>query len=98
MSEERSVFDSIMQGMEEAIAHVEGKDVGARVTEYSDMDIKAIRKKCHMSQSTFAQEFGFSVNTLKHWEQGNRKPAKSAMALLKIIDNDPEYALQALAR
>ncbi len=30
--------------------------------------------KARMTQEEFAGRFGFSVNTLRHWEQGKRQP------------------------
>ncbi len=32
------------------------------------------RAKLDMTQEEFAGRFGFSVNTLRHWEQGSRQP------------------------
>ena len=38
------------------------------------LDVRAIRGKTGLTQEAFAQRFGFSVNTLRHWEQGRRYP------------------------
>ncbi|VXB67488.1 hypothetical protein ENHYDAX1_40001 [Enhydrobacter sp. AX1] len=43
-----------------------------------------------MSQSQFAKSLGISVNTLKSWEQGQRKPSGSAQVLLKLLGKKPE--------
>jgi DNA-binding transcriptional regulator YiaG len=37
-------------------------------------DIKAIRQKLGLSQSAFANRFGFSVRTVQQWEQGRSVP------------------------
>ena len=37
-------------------------------------DVKTIRAKLDMTQEEFAGRFGFSINTLRHWEQGRRVP------------------------
>jgi putative transcriptional regulator len=39
------------------------------------LDVRAIRTRLGMTQQEFAMRFGFSINTLRHWEQGlrNRK-------------------------
>ena len=42
-----------------------------------------------MSQHIFAARFGFSVNTLRHWEQGNREPEGPARAYLLVIARAP---------
>ncbi len=67
---------SLCQGLEEALAYAQGT---ADTTRYrihvpTDIDVKAIRAKSNMTQQEFAQEFGFSINTLRHWEQGRRVP------------------------
>jgi putative transcriptional regulator len=49
-----------------------------------------------MTQEAFAQRFGVSVNTLRHWEQGKRYPEGPARTLLKVIDREPEAVIMAL--
>ena len=90
-------FDKISKGLEEAIAYAEGKTEGAIVTEYSPLDIKAIRQKSGLSQAKFAKEYGFPVDTYKKWEQGQRKPNRTAMVLLKVLDKRPDAVEEALA-
>jgi putative transcriptional regulator len=34
------------------------------------IDVKAIREKQGLTQQAFAARYGFSINTLRHWEQG----------------------------
>ena len=71
-----TVADSIRRGLNEALAYAEGKaDANAyRVHVPERIDVKAIRTKLDMTQEEFAGRFGFSVNTLRHWEQGSRQP------------------------
>lgn len=57
--------------------------------EYSISPV-SIRKKSNLSQSQFAQALGISVNTLKSWEQGQRKPSGSAKVLLSLLAKRPE--------
>ena len=49
-----------------------------------------IRHKANLSQSQFARAIGISVNTLKSWEQGQRKPCGSARVLLDLLAKRPE--------
>jgi putative transcriptional regulator len=49
-----------------------------------------------MTQEEFAGEFGFSVNTLRHWEQGKRQPEGPARAYLLVIDRAPKTVQKAL--
>jgi len=69
-----NAFDSIKQGLDEAIAFSKGNKAKAVVHEFSPVDVKNIRAKIGMSQNEFASAFGISVSTLRHWERGDRTP------------------------
>ena len=45
----------------------------------------------------FAALFGAGVHALRNREQGRRTPEGPARALLKVIEQEPEAALRALA-
>ena len=49
-----------------------------------------------MTQEEFPHTFGFSVNTLRHWEQGKRYPEGPARSYLKVIDREPQAVKRAL--
>src|SRR3982750_452317 len=68
------------------------------VTRLRDIDVAAVRRKLHLSQVRFAPRFGFAVATLRHWEQGNRKPRGCALALLHVIAYHPAVATRAILR
>ena len=61
------------------------------------IDVKAIRKKMGLSQSSFANNFGLSVYALRNWEQGKRQPDPAARAYLKIIEKVPDIVSKVLA-
>ncbi|MGA2042950.1 MAG: helix-turn-helix domain-containing protein [Roseiarcus sp.] len=92
------VADGIRRGLEEALAYAEGTaDVsryGVHIPE--DIDVKAIRAKLDMTQEEFAGRFGFSINTLRHWEQGRRVPEGPTRAYLLVIDRNPKAVQKAL--
>jgi len=92
------VADSIRRGLEEAVAFVNGeadlKDYRVHVPK--TVDVKAIRAKLDMTQEEFAARFGFNLHTLRHWEQGLRRPEGSARAYLVVIDRDPKAVQKAL--
>ena len=92
------VADSILRGLEEAAAYVKGtadtSRYGVHIPE--DIDVKAIRAKLEMTQEEFAGRFGFSINTLRHWEQGRRIPEGPTRAYLLVIDRDPKAVQKAL--
>lgn len=93
-----NVADSIRRGLNEALAFAEGKaDATAyRVHVPERIDVKAIRAKLDMTQEEFAGSFGFSVNTLRHWEQGSRQPEGPTRAYLLVIDRAPQAVQKAL--
>ena len=94
----KAVESSILRGAREALAFVKGEtDVKKyRVHIPHEIDVKRVRKKLGMTQSEFAKEFGFSVDTLRHWEQGRRMPDGPARAYLKVIDHAPKAVAKAL--
>ena len=89
-------FDSIKQGLNEAIDFSEGKCPKAIVHKFSAVDVKNIRKTMGMSQTEFASAFGISVSTLRHWERGDRVPQGPALVLLNIVKKEPQAVLKAL--
>lgn len=51
-----------------------------------------------LSRQEFAQRFGLDVRALQDWEQGRRVPDRVALALLTVIDHEPEAVVRTLAR
>ncbi len=92
------VADSIRRGLQEAVAYAEGKaDANAyRIHVPEKIDVKAIRMRLDMTQEEFAGRFGFSVNTLRHWEQGSRQPEGPTRAYLLVIERAPKAVQKAL--
>ena len=89
----------ILDGLSEALAHAKG-ELGAREVpvRIPDMiDVRLIRSSLGLSQTEFAMRFGFSVDTVRNWEQAKRVPNAQARALLKIIENEPDAVKRALA-
>lgn len=91
-----NVFDSIKQGLDEAVEFSKGKQKKAVVHEFSPIDVKNIRANVGMSQNEFASAFGISVNTLRHWERGDRTPHGPARVLLNVVAKEPQAVLKAL--
>lgn len=61
-------------------------------------DIRAIRKQRGLSQEAFAARYGFSVETIRNYEQGHRQPTGPTRVLLRVIAAEPEAVERALAR
>ena len=91
-------FDSIKQGLDEAIEFSKGKKGKAVIHEFTAVDVKKIRAKIGMSQSEFASAFGISVSTLRHWERGDRTPHGPALVLLNVVAKEPKAVLKALTK
>jgi putative transcriptional regulator len=90
-------FNSIKQGLTEAIEFAQGQTSKAVVHEFAPLDIKAVRAKVGMTQTEFATTFGISLGTLRHWERGDRRPQGPALVLLNVVAKEPEAVLRALS-
>jgi len=94
----KKVAERLERSLQQAIAYLDGTaDLSQyRVHVPKEIDVRAIRKKLKMTQEVFAAEFGFSVNTLRHWEQGKRIPEGPTRAYLLVIDRAPKTVQKAL--
>ena len=90
-------FESIRQGLNEAIGHVKGEQAGVGVWRPAPVDVAAVRGRMGFTQAQFAARFGVSVATLRHWERGDRSPQGPALVLLNLIDRDPAGVLRTLS-
>jgi putative transcriptional regulator len=90
----------ILDGLNEALLHSQGEPSDAkayRVLIPDMIDVKAVRSKLGLTQAEFAIQFGFKLDTVRNWEQAKRVPEAPARALLKIIENEPQAVMRALA-
>ena len=89
----------IIDGLIDAVDHANGGLVGVRerrVCIPDSIDVRAIRQRLGLTQQQFALQFGFSLATLRNWEQGTRVPPGSSRVLLTVIDRAPEAVRKAL--
>jgi putative transcriptional regulator len=61
-------------------------------------DVKAIRQRLGLTQEAFAARYGFSVETIRNYEQGHRRPTGPARVLLRVIATEPDAVTRALVR
>ena len=61
-------------------------------------DVRAIRRQLGLTQAQFAARYGFSLETIRNYEQGHRRPAGPARVLLKVIASEPDAVTRALQR
>lgn len=89
----------IVAGLREAISYAKDEPSQVKVSRYNipdNIDVKKLREGLGMSQPEFALRFGFSLGTLRQWEQGRRYPDGPARVLLTVIAHSPEQVKQAL--
>src|SRR4051794_9502059 len=91
----------VIAGLRDAIAFAKGDQSRARVVQYNvlqSIDVKKLREGLGMSQPEFALKFGFSLGTLRQWEQGRRSPEGPARVLLTVISHSPGAVKKALEK
>ena len=93
-----SAYDSIKQGLSEALAFAEGKEDGVRSyqVEVPAVDVAAIRASTGLSQGAFARSIGVAKGTLLNWEHGRRHPTGPAQVLLAMIAKKPSLVREML--
>lgn len=93
-----SAYESLMQGLNEALGHAQGKETGAVVhqIEVPTVDVAAIRASTGLSQSAFARSIGVAKGTLLNWEHGRRHPTGPAQVLLAMIARKPSLVSELL--
>lgn len=88
----QTVGESIIEGLQQAIAWTRGENDNVRVTlvRLPEIDVKEVRKKMGLRQAQFAARFGFPPATLRNWEQGRSRPDTPTRVLLAVIAKHPE--------
>ncbi len=94
----RKVARSIHRGLTQALGYAkrEAREEDYRVHVPAKINVRAIREKLGLTQTQFAARFAFSVNTLRHWEQGKRQPEGPTRAYLQVIARTPKAVERAL--
>ncbi|MFN9928583.1 MAG: helix-turn-helix domain-containing protein [Phenylobacterium sp.] len=93
-----SAYDSIRQGLGEALDFAKGQTAGANVrqVEVPEVDVAAIRAGTGLSQAAFARSIGVAKGTLLNWEHGRRRPTGPAQVLLAMIAKQPSLVREVL--
>jgi putative transcriptional regulator len=91
-------YDSVMAGLNEALALARGENTGAVVhrIEVPTVDVARIRASTGLSQSAFAKSIGVAKGTLLNWEHGRRQPTGPAQVLLAMIARKPSVVAELL--
>src|SRR5207249_4344767 len=93
--ESMSVAEQIRTGLQQSIAQSKGQlnlrttTLPARPPAATPGRVRKLRRKLGMSQSVFAAMLNVSPKLVQSWEQGLRKPDRSDLRLLQIIEAQP---------
>jgi putative transcriptional regulator len=99
MKKKTTLGQALIHGLNSAVAHGRNevklktveRELAAPAPEFSKKQIKELRiDVLHYTQHEFASLLNVDIGTIRHWEQGLRKPTKSVYRLLQIISNRPE--------
>lgn len=86
-----TVRDMIRSGLRPSFTKKELDSLGVEVqdTRMAKEQIRAVRKRMNLSQTMFAKMLNVSPSSVRHWEQGNRRPGGSAAVLLELLEKSP---------
>ncbi|MDR1588440.1 MAG: helix-turn-helix domain-containing protein [Treponema sp.] len=92
------VYESIMQGLNEAVEYQHGKLEARKVRltikpvdNFNSDEIRKIRRNTGLSQVLFAGSLGVSPKTVEAWENGRNKPEGASRRLLEIVREEPDF-------
>jgi putative transcriptional regulator len=83
----------------QAMADVE-KALAGKVSSYTRVElpvpatkkeVREVRRALHVTQRTFAEAVGVSIQTVKSWESGDRTPEGPATKLIRILRLKPNF-------
>lgn len=93
----RSLFNELMQAVDEMKTHREGKITlrsyridPAPLPELDSAIIRDTRAKLRCSRAVFARRLRINERTLEKWEQGRSKPNPQAAALILLVRRYPD--------
>jgi putative transcriptional regulator len=86
----KSAFGAIKAGLEDAIAFSKGETSRGVAHVPANIDVRTIRKGLRLTQSQFAQRYGFTVARVRDWEQGRSWPDGAVRAYLLVIEREHE--------
>ena len=95
----KRAFDKIKAGLDGARGYLDGRADKRRYRVHVPeiIDVKKIRARLGLSQQAFAATYGFALSAVRDWEQGRRRPERSARILLKIVQKEPAAVTRALS-
>lgn len=96
-AKKRSLFNELMEGMQELANERDGKITLLRhvvelhpVPDVSGGEILKLRRALNMSRGVFAAYLRTNVRTLENWEQGRARPNAQAVLLIRLVQRFPD--------
>lgn len=86
--------DDLIQSMKEALAMAQGEPIGTWHAPIPEP--REVREKAKLTQAEMAPLMGMSLSGYRKWEQGQRRVSGPAVALLRVIEKEPEAVKRAL--
>ena len=91
-------FNELLEGVRSLGTALRGdKRSITRVSRHEAEDVAVVRARLGLSQPEFARLLGVGLGTLRHWEQGRRRPTGAARVLLRVAAREPQAVLRAVA-
>lgn len=98
MKKKISVENALIQSLKDAQEYEKGKKklkahfrkLPAPAPIFKKNEIKQIRQELKMTQVEFAQTLNVTVQRVRSWEQGGRRPDSACNRLLQIFKQQPE--------
>lgn len=95
---DEKLFKELETNLKEAVKIAKGTTAPKSIyVVLTPAEIRTIRTNVNMSQTVFARSFQLSLDTLKGWEQGKRRPDAAAANFLRMIKADPKFVQRTLA-
>lgn len=104
---EKDYYQSLKDGLEDAVAFINGDISRGRVIEleapdpipmYEAEDVIRTRRDLNLTQSALAYVIGVSAGTVDEWEKGKNRPSGTASRLLYLLDGDHSLLDRLIAR
>jgi putative transcriptional regulator len=93
----RSLFNELMEGVQDMQAEREGKITLRSFTvdpvtapEVTAEELIQLRDRLHVSRAVFARYLRTNARTVEGWEQGRAKPNAQAALLIRLVEKYPE--------
>lgn len=87
----------LIASMQEALDHSRGKKGDLVTHKVKSVDTRTIRTNLKLTQKQMSILLGMSLGGYRKWEQGTRTPNGAALTLLKVMEEEPEAVLRAIA-